>query len=978
MILASIIAVVFAIYVLFKIHALERKNDALQVTVRELKKRLPGANGLTPANAIPLSEDTTTASTPSASPQSASITSIVKIAEEPVVLPHVDKTVEQDPQPGFIQWILNARVVKSLERKFSENWTGFIGAILLVLGIGFLSVYTALKMSPSYRFLLVCAVSAGLASSSLYFKRKDFWQFLTQWMRSSAAGLFLFACIGASTIPAIKWIHHLPLALFFLMLGILVNLLTGFLSRKEFFAATHTFFGLLALSIGLPAVDNSAAFPVVFLGIAAVITIASIMWGRKEKWEYNTLISVSSFSLFHLFWSLLIGTEAYPFFQQLTGISSVIFICLAALLVHYSKLYSTATFQRKPFWVHVICWTWLGIGLVQYYTPSPWATLGLVSAALGAFFMAMQAKKLGVRWLYVTDSLIAQGLAVIAVFTLFNLDASYSLVFNLIFCLLTLFSVIRVMENDRPLARITDSALILAGFSNLLFHLSVSRELAWSTVLFIAATSAGIAAHAFLLRRTTERSEYAIPYLGQGISVYGIILGASLVVGYLLFQRLGISMAYLLLLAVPLLFIRQRIQGNGFSLGLVLSIFFISIHHWDGLLRAGSIDIQSILIPTGTLAMIFLAASFLSYVKDKNRHYSFFGIYLLGVHLLLSIYLIGKWSVPFTTGVIFLLTSLVLLELAGIIQKRFHHSGNYILHMAYLFVFAFVIRHLSMELYLEELWGMFEARSLIQLFAVIVFLYWVFARRYKQDVPDLSWEFIHPFFIELTLVFITLFAYSNTSGNMLGLYWIMLAFFALYLGHNNWLNAQRLKLYAYVFYLISIFQVTFVSSHYVSPSLKLFDQTWVRSMVSIVGQAGFLGYALKALSFKNTEPLKIFQWVPAFGELIESRKNLFLFYPMFICLALFLYWSFDNSVLTLLWLTEAFGVFVLSILLTSNHFRLVSIASVGVCLLRIVFFDLTGTSTITRAIVFIGAGVILILMNSIYNKYKDRFQEVAG
>jgi hypothetical protein len=107
---------------------------------------------------------------------------------------------------------------------------------------------------------------------------------------------------------------------------------------------------------------------------------------------------------------------------------------------------------------------------------------------------------------------------------------------------------------------------------------------------------------------------------------------------------------------------------------------------------------------------------------------------------------------------------------------------------------------------------------------------------------------------------------------------------------------------------------------------------------------------------------------------IENNKKNFLFYPMFGCVALFFYWTFDTSVLTLLWFLEAFVVFLLSIRLSNHHFRLVSMGAVGLCLLRIIFYDLTGASTITRAIVFIGAGVILILMNSVYNRYKDRFK----
>jgi uncharacterized membrane protein len=40
---------------------------------------------------------------------------------------------------------------------------------------------------------------------------------------------------------------------------------------------------------------------------------------------------------------------------------------------------------------------------------------------------------------------------------------------------------------------------------------------------------------------------------------------------------------------------------------------------------------------------------------------------------------------------------------------------------------------------------------------------------------------------------------------------------------------------------------------------------------------------------------------------------------------------------------------------------------------RLIFHDLSSSGTIVKAIVFLGVGSILLLMNSLYNKFKDRF-----
>jgi hypothetical protein len=975
MFLMLVIAILFAVYTISKIRSLEDNNKALQTMIQ---------NHITKDHsdrAVSSNEETVTYAGTIAKKSSPMATMATPNYPKKVDSPILESPTQPNKQQskgGFIRWLLNSTLAKTIERTFSENWTGFIGTILLILGVGFLSVYTALKMAPVYRFLMICAVSAGLAAGSFYFKKKDFWKLLNQWTKSAAAGLFLFACVGAGGIPTIKWIHSLHLALFVLLVGIVVNLVTGFLSRKEFFVSIHTFFGLLALSIGLPVVYKTELFSVIFLGISALIAIASIVWGRNEQWEYNTLISVSSFSLFHLFWAMLIGFNAFTPIQQTVGIATILAVCVTALFVHYSKLYTTKTFHSKPFWVHVLCWYWLGVGLLQHYAQSPWATVGISFGAIVALFIAGQAKKLAIRWLYLTDSLIAQGLGVMAVCSFLQIGASYSLILNLIFCLLTLFLVVRIIEKETHLSRITDSALLLSGIANLYFHIpivsiSYTQNIGWSATFFIGSTIIGAAAHFFLLKKTDAHSQHLIPFLGKNTSVFGILLGLALSVIYLLFNNLEISPIYLLLVASSAIFIRQKMQCNGFGLGLRTSIAFISLHQWLDLL-IHSFDIQHTLLRIFVLGTILIGTAFFSYKKNTNRYHSSYGIYLFGIHLLISIYLIGKLYMALAIGTVFLLTSVILLELSRITQKKLKHSGAYILHVAYVFVAAFIFWHLSKELSIDMLLGIFEVTVLIQLVAIFVFIYWFFSRTYRQDVPDFTWTTIHPLFIELTLLFITMLAYSHIPGNIRSLYWIALAFFALYFGSNQLLNVPRLRTYAYGFYIVSTFQMSFVASRFMSPSLKLFDQTWMRSLFAIFGQVGFLGYALKSLNLNNIEYPKSLQWAQKISDTINKNKVRFLFYPLFLFVALFLYWSFDKSILTLLWLLEALVLFLLSIFLSNNHFRLISMGAVSLCLLRIIFYDLTSASTITRAIVFIGSGVILILMNSTYNKCKDRFK----
>jgi uncharacterized membrane protein len=115
---------------------------------------------------------------------------------------------------------------------------------------------------------------------------------------------------------------------------------------------------------------------------------------------------------------------------------------------------------------------------------------------------------------------------------------------------------------------------------------------------------------------------------------------------------------------------------------------------------------------------------------------------------------------------------------------------------------------------------------------------------------------------------------------------------------------------------------------------------------------------------------------PRFARLIAAvgrRVNLWVYYPFFTAIALFLYWSFDSAILTLLWVAEAFSIFVLSVILKENHFRYLSMAALIGCLLRLVGYDLARTATITRALVFLGVGGLMLAMNYLYGRYKERF-----
>ena len=63
-------------------------------------------------------------------------------------------------------------------------------------------------------------------------------------------------------------------------------------------------------------------------------------------------------------------------------------------------------------------------------------------------------------------------------------------------------------------------------------------------------------------------------------------------------------------------------------------------------------------------------------------------------------------------------------------------------------------------------------------------------------------------------------------------------------------------------------------------------------------------------------------------------------------------------------------VFFVGLKLNQDHFRYVAQGAMVLCLIRLIFFDLSQSSIVMRAFVFLGVGGIMILMNVIYRRFR--------
>ena len=317
-----------------------------------------------------------------------------------------------------------------------ENWTGILGAVVLVTGVGFLGIYTALRVAPPLRFLMICAFAGGLLGARYALRTKAFAKKLNAWLLSSAAAIFLFACVGAVSIAGLRWATP-PFDYLLLLVGVSANLYLAWRTSREEVATLHGVLSLVALAVLPPTALT--------LGAAAGVTAFSIAITYRQLWKYQLLLSIASFFAFHLYWHQELAVISNPL--RLTALALVLLVGGAAAVVQYRSVYARRRFEPLLFTAHLLNWTCLGINLYLYSTGSVWKTIPLALGALLTFWAGRRAKQLGIGWLFQTDTIISLILALATALSLQGWHATPTVIG--LFMLLEALLITLIMARQR-------------------------------------------------------------------------------------------------------------------------------------------------------------------------------------------------------------------------------------------------------------------------------------------------------------------------------------------------------------------------------------------------------------------------------------------------------------------------------------------------------------------------------------------------
>ena len=383
--------------------------------------------------------------------------------------------------------------------------------------------------------------------------------------------------------------------------------------------------------------------------------------------------------------------------------------------------------------------------------------------------------------------------------------------------------------------------------------------------------------------------------------------------------------------------------------------------------------------PFFIISLLVIKQSFIAGIK---KHLKWFGIFLFYIHLMfLTYYIFNPFSL-YLPGMTWLILSIIILEQSCYLTEKYRSdmlqkgkSDKFLLYTGYFYIIGFIVRHLKYLKFNPPMLPYFTSlnwRTVSAILAILVFIYWAFRQVQVLNKKDRTGKNAASLFIELALLFSILTVYVEIKTFLLPIIWMLASFLFMYIGKKFTKIMSRLGFYSLIFYWLSVFQVCFNTFKYSTPYTFLLDEIWIFGGIAILLQYIYIIIFHRITLLKTIEFPTLLNPLSEWAECIRKEKALWLFYPFFICIALFLYWSFRKSLLTLLCVSECLFIFIISLIYKKSHFHYFSLVGLTLCIIRLVFYDLVKAETLTRALVFLSIGIIMLVMNSIYTKYKER------
>ena len=874
----------------------------------------------------------------------------------------------QPPAPSVLEqrW-------QRFERLFIENWTGILGAAVLVSGVAFLGIYAALEVSPFLRFLMMVGGAAALLAFSQFAGRRSEWQALAQWLRSAAAAVLLFACAASGGLPGLglQWLHDPLPALLLLLVGLGVNLVAAWTAREQAIASLHVVLSLLPLLFVPPSV--------VSLGLGAAVAACGLVLALRQRWDLHVLLVLAAYALFQMAWHQQLDAASMGLPFRLAGGLCALAVFAAAVLVHYRRADASSPTPALSLTAHLLAWSLLA-GSAMVYTDSVWMlALVLAVAATVAWTLGRHARALGLRWLHLSDILIGQALLLAAIFSAFDwLQLGDSLWLLVMLAEFALFLRLMLDEDEPVLARVAwlgtqlvAVMLAVVGLTSLSIERDAMQPVSNDVFMLLAGAALLALLQFYLHARRLVQVEALAPY-GAGLNrsvaadkVFGWFCSLLLCVGLLrLFSHSALAPTALCCCAA-LFWAARRWRDTGLLVAATVGLLFLHLLLWPALPLVSSWPVFPLSLrwlPMSALAALPL------WLADRA------GLRTLAAGLLaadigLGAYLYLEPASSLLPGVAWLMLSPLALELAN----RTRTLTRIILYAGYAYLLAFAVHYAIVALQSQSYLGGVPVRLLIEAFAMGVLAYWWTFRAREPLAGEPFWQRVQPLALEAALLLLVSAVLADVVTEWRPVVWALLALL-LGSGLAGRRLGQRCVLYGMVSFWISAAAVAFVMTGFNLPATSWIGQPDTLSVLALMLQAFYIGQHLQSrLPAGDMFPPGL-SLIAKLSVQVGHKPRMWLLYPFFAGVALFLFWRFDRTLLTVLWSAEAFVLFCLSVWLREEQLRYVALAALGACMLRLLLVDMAQSNLGMRGVVFLGVGLFMLGMNAIYARYRTRFE----
>ncbi|NRA66895.1 MAG: hypothetical protein HRU19_20575 [Pseudobacteriovorax sp.] len=865
---------------------------------------------------------------------------------------------------------LERKSANPLWAKIQQNWTGVLGAIIFVLGVSFFGFVAGLYIGPEGRFGLIILTACCFQAGNLWLRRFPSWKEYGSWLQGISGTIILVACLGASWLPGLKFVDSPLYGLLLLMFGVLVNHYYAFRSSKQTMASFHVILSMVSFMV-------APSQPVVLM-LGAAVAIFGVFLSFRQKWDWNLLVILIGFFVFHQVW-----THKYFDIHQAKYIPGAFFVILLGVYagaIHYRQEYQKESFRSLPFFVHLLNWSLLAINISLYSTGSQWTPVFLGLASVACFAASRFAKHKNITWIYLTDTLIAELLAVVAISQFYKFGFQLTDILLIIFSQSLIFVLVVGKEKEERLLRIGIIGAWLACLALFFGQFLVSQSIA-SGVRGIVAVIAILGFHLYGKKHNIV------------IDSIGFALKKS-------WSSKWLNSSLLLLLAPYLLMTCFWTADNDFLWATVVSMVLLALLKFQLSypsynLYVGSLQALWLFALSGSYFLIEsmeepLVAGFWSIVLAipivclfaSKLIYQQYGmddiknklVYAAGAFVLLNAYVFLKPIYVLLPCFAYLFVSILALELARFFDRSKYKSfaGN-ILHIGYLAIALVLFHHVRNHLSPHD-WQDYDwIRSGLGLAILVTLAYWlVRSLKYLDDKE----RFRHPsqYFIELFLATFAFTAVMEVDRQLQPLLWSSLSLMiVLFVKHQSWPN--RLEIYSWFFLCFASVQLSFVFHQDVLNDGISWYRASLPALIAVFFLCCIAVLMIRAgtLQLKNLEgPDKICAILKKLSLWVTRHQKTCIIYPPALGVASFLFFHFDREVLTFLWMVEILVLYCIGLGVREKHF--IKLAYVGIlfCIGRLVFYDLSQADLLAKAGVCVGMGGILLAMNALQKRFRDR------